>query len=648
MKHLPFFSLLVALLLCSTPDVRAQLPNFNDALNKAKDEIIKLVKPNTAGKTPPAEKLTPIQQTIEDILADTANMDAQGARDTIALYVARVTSGYGGIKPVKPAVAYSSAGAVFFVKSYFNEAIYCYAKAARLEPQNAEWLNDLASSLLEREKTEWAKTLLLETIRLYPNLDPPMGNLAAIYLDAKQYNDAITLLQKAIALSPTTGLYYYLYGKALEGLGNKSKAQQQYVMAWMNGYAGSGREGDPNSQPPPANPPGNGNGNGNPSTNTPDANAPTNNSINNSQHATNSTPYPPAPDFNEAPIPAAWVGHYEADYVRGKTLHIKQYGSGMTGTNVREDILTCTKSFSMDIDQAGNITGQAKVMYVYLGKAMNPAMSMAPGFMVAKYGNFMATIKDGSEILDFNFTGKVDSKGIVEINGMPEGQLDFYNAGQWQKINPWNVLPPPDNNPRGAARMQLATEKKSGIPSIYINRVVKFSADMTLTYQAYIKKSDTPITCDCKLLEPPKPTCPASQYLKAKASVGADGHMTVETSHDLQTGDNTTTTKVSGGAEAAGVSATGSVDAAGNVSVEGSVGMLVGSEQYNMVDGSYQMTVGLGINTGSALPGPNKISEKVELVYDSACGWGIKGTAGITTMSMGAGVEGCVYFNRGK
>jgi hypothetical protein len=59
------------------------------------------------------------------------------------------------------------------------------------------------------------------------------------------------------------------------------------------------------------------------------------------------------------------------------------------------------------------------------------------------------------------------------------------------------------------------------------------------------------------------------------------------------------------------------------------------------------MTIGVGVDTSSLLPGPAKLSEKVELVYDSACGWGVKGTGSINTGAASRGVEGTIFFNKG-
>ncbi len=44
---------------------------------------------------------------------------------------------------------------------------------------------------------------------------------------------------------------------------------------------------------------------------------------------------------------------------------------------------------------------------------------------------------------------------------------------------------------------------------------------------------------------------------------------------------------------------------------------------------------------------PAKIKEKLELTYDSKCGWGIKGTVGGGAFGGSAAIEGCVFLTKG-
>ena len=77
-------------------------------------------------------------------------------------------------------------------------------------------------------------------------------------------------------------------------------------------------------------------------------------------------------------------------------------------------------------------------------------------------------------------------------------------------------------------------------------------------------------------------------------------------------------------------------------------GNLTGSAKVNINDGSYQVSAGVGIDSGKLTPGfPGKIKEKLELTYDSKCGWGIKGTVGAEAGGASASIEGCVFLTQG-
>lgn len=579
-----------------------------------------------------------LRQAITDALTAAQELDNEPYRKSVDSAAAVLQR----MERVRAAEAFGAQGAVLYMKRYLDEAWYAYARAADLEPVNAEWANNLASTLLERGDNELAIGVLTPLIELYPNLDMVIGNLAAAQIATGDCRAARANIMKAISLSPGTGLYRYTLGKAMTCEGDNT--QKAFDSAWALGFAGSGREGEP---------PGDGGGKGTPSggavaggknggSSSGSSGAQTTNQLNGSVRPGGNSKAPPAPANDGKPIPEEWVGHYEAEYVRGKTERKNVYGRGLASTAVMEDILVCAKEFSMDIDRAGNITGRGRLMYVFLGRAAGAPVAMMPGIGTAMMGGFMATLKDGFQERGWQFTGRVDSKGNVEITGIPTEKLPFLNVGQKQEIMPWSVFPPPAMTPRGPSNMTLANEK-GGVPSIHFDRPVTIAKGMTLQYQAYIRKSDAPIACDCKRLEPPKPKCPASEYLKLKSSVGANGKLTVESSYDVGSGKSSSTVKA--GAKAGPVS--GSIDANGKCQIRGQVGMVTGGAEYNASTGSYQMSIGVGIDSGKLLPGPNKISERVELIYDSNCGWGIKGTMGASTMSMGAEVEGAVFFNKG-
>ena len=348
-------------------------------------------------------------------------------------------------------------------------------------------------------------------------------------------------------------------------------------------------------------------------------------------------------------IPAEWVGRYQAKVVSARSGMdgdaATSFGQGMTQTTLMLRTMACAQQFEMDVSRSGAITGRGRLMYIYQGNAANPAMMLAPAAAAAGMGGFAVNLKDGRQFRDWSFTGQVSPDGTVEIQGIPNEPMDYLNMGKWEKHRPWSALPPIDKaHMRGPFRMKLASEK-GGPPAIRVDQALQLDDALIkrVRYQAYIFRSDEKVTPVCRHDEPARPKCPATEYLKTKGTIGVDGAYTIESSRDLRRGETSVTSKVGGGEATLGMGS----DSSGNLSWEGNAGMLVGSTQFNPTDGSYSMTIGVGVDTGSVLPGPAKLSEKVELVYDSSCGWGIKGTGSINAGAAGAGVEGAIFFSKG-
>lgn len=348
-------------------------------------------------------------------------------------------------------------------------------------------------------------------------------------------------------------------------------------------------------------------------------------------------------------IPAEWVGRYQAKVVSASSGmdgdRATSFGKGMTQTTLTLQTLACANQFTMDISRDGSITGRGRLMYVYQGTAANPTMMLAPAMAVAGAGGFAVNLKDGKQFRDWRFTGHVTPEGDVTIEGIPDQPMDMLNVGKWEKHRPWSPLPPVSKKQmRGPFKMKLASEK-GGPPAIRVEQFLQLDDALIrrVHYQAYIFRSDGNVTPVCRHNEPARPKCAATEYIKTKGVVGVDGGYTIESSRDMKSGETAVTSKVGGGEATMGFSS----DSSGNVAWEGNAGLLVGSTQFNPTDGSYSMTVGVGVDTGKLLPGPAKLSEKVELVYDSACGWGIKGSGGINAGATGAGFEGAIFLSKG-
>lgn len=350
-------------------------------------------------------------------------------------------------------------------------------------------------------------------------------------------------------------------------------------------------------------------------------------------------------------IPDEWVGRYQAKVVSASSgmdndANTSFGGKGVPQTNFNVQTLACATEFTMDISRNGGITGRGKIMYVYRGRAGNAMTMLAPGAVGAP-GGFSMNLKDGKQYRDWNFTGTVSPSGDVEINGIPDTPMDYLNSGKWEKHRPWSALPATDkDHMRGPFKLKLANEKgeKGPVPAIRVDRFLQLDDPLIkrVRYQTIITRSDANIVPACKFDEPAPPKCPATEYIKTKAKIGVEGIYSIESSRDMKSGETSVGSKV-GGEMTGGFSG----DSSGGVQWEGGAGPMVGSLQMNPSDGSYSVSMGVGVDTGSVLPGPFKLSQKLELVYDSACGIGIKGSGDINAGTQGSGVEGVIFLTKG-
>lgn len=132
-------------------------------------------------------------------------------------------------------------GTVYFLKGFYREAWYGYARASVLQPTNAVYLTNLSTVLQEIGSASDARTILEWVTKNYPNLDPPFGSLGTTCLFLKDLACARAALTKAQSLSPQTGMYDYALGKVFEQEGNKTRAQALYQSAFDKGYSKGAR-----------------------------------------------------------------------------------------------------------------------------------------------------------------------------------------------------------------------------------------------------------------------------------------------------------------------------------------------------------------------------------------------------------------------
>ena len=121
-----------------------------------------------------------------------------------------------------------SFGSIFFQHGYFDQAQVAFSRALEDDPTSAEASYGLGSIELQRGNTHTAQAIFQKTVSLhasYPDtLANTWNNLGLIATREGRMDDAITTLQKALALNPDHFI-------ALENLGNAHRQQKQWKEA---------------------------------------------------------------------------------------------------------------------------------------------------------------------------------------------------------------------------------------------------------------------------------------------------------------------------------------------------------------------------------------------------------------------------------
>jgi tetratricopeptide (TPR) repeat protein len=544
------------------------------------------------------------------------------------------------------AKSYYVLGIAFRLKGFPTYAAYAMAMAAKQQPNNGLYVNNLAMLLIEIDKNGDAISLLNDVIKNFPNLASAYGNIAIAYININDLPKASKAITTAIQKNNLCGSYYYTKGIIENKEGKKDAAAKSFDQAFENGYSGVGK---PSAK----------------------RNNNKNSAKNNSEPQPNNNPKTKSNGLSNQEKLAVWAGTYQAQYMKARSGELNadantKFGEGVSTTILNLQTLACVKSFTMNISKSGYIDGSAEVMYVYQGKASGPFTAMAPAPIAATQGNFGAVLKDGFQIRNWSFTGTISPEGAIEIKeGLPTEKLDLYNVGKWQKITPWSPLKPDAAGAamKGPFHMQMQ-EGKDGKHFAKMDDYVELADKLIkkVHYQTLLIKTDETIIPDCKALaaEPETNQCPASEYIKTKLAVspGKSLNISKESSATYSKDNNGNVTKTIDNA----VNLNGEI---GSEAISDVVEYITKNATANAVasmasaaieihtDNSFEITAGIGVSTDKIVPGfPVEFSERLDLVYDSKCGWGVKATAGAkvkmgAASNAGGSIEGVIFFNKG-
>lgn len=113
----------------------------------------------------------------------------------------------------------------------YQDALRFAKLAYAIEPNNPEVTFSLANAYYDMKEFSMAEDKFRETIRILPLSVDAYYNLGLLYIRHKRFEEAVEVLEKAIALDPEDTLAHFELGKAYKTIGNPKRARDQFNFA---------------------------------------------------------------------------------------------------------------------------------------------------------------------------------------------------------------------------------------------------------------------------------------------------------------------------------------------------------------------------------------------------------------------------------
>lgn len=129
---------------------------------------------------------------------------------------------------------YNNLGLIYLAQGEHDLASFVYQKALNSidgASGNAYLHANLGKVYQAKGQAYWARQEFGEALKLDPNLIPAMVDLAAMYMDDRNWTDAVSLLEKARDLSPSDAGLYLNLGICYRGQGRFEEAMAAYQKA---------------------------------------------------------------------------------------------------------------------------------------------------------------------------------------------------------------------------------------------------------------------------------------------------------------------------------------------------------------------------------------------------------------------------------
>ena len=124
---------------------------------------------------------------------------------------------------------YNLLGLILSEQKKTDQAIECYKKGIKVDPNFAMIYNNLGQLYFKERSSEYinkSKELYEKSISLDKRLPEPLNNLGNLYSSLNKNDEAIELYKKAIEVNPKFHFAYYNLGIALISIGNFNDAKK--------------------------------------------------------------------------------------------------------------------------------------------------------------------------------------------------------------------------------------------------------------------------------------------------------------------------------------------------------------------------------------------------------------------------------------
>ena len=119
---------------------------------------------------------------------------------------------------------YNQRARIYIGLKQFDEALGDVSRAIRIDSTNAKYYVTLADVYFATNKTRLSKETLETTVKKFPDNTEALLKLGELFYLVRQYENAITHINKALKVDENMANAYYLKGSVFKEMGDTSKA----------------------------------------------------------------------------------------------------------------------------------------------------------------------------------------------------------------------------------------------------------------------------------------------------------------------------------------------------------------------------------------------------------------------------------------